>query len=129
MTLVDASAWVELLRDTGSPTDRRLRRLLRSGDELATSDPVAMQLLAGARTSLQGRKVRGVLASCRNLAVRPPDWEAAASVYGTCRAAGTTPRGLLDCLLAAVAIRSGIPILTADRDFEAIAQQTRLELA
>lgn len=38
MSLVDTSAWVEFLRDTGSPTCARVDGLL--GDEIATCHPV-----------------------------------------------------------------------------------------
>ena len=42
---------------------------------------------------------------------------------------GITPRRLLDCLIAAVAIRTGVPVLAQDRDYELIAEHTPLELA
>ena len=35
---------------------------------------------------------------------------------------------MLDCLLAAVAIREGVPLLHNDRDFEVLARHTPLEL-
>jgi predicted nucleic acid-binding protein len=59
----------------------------------------------------------------------PSDWERAAGIYRACRAGGTTPRTQIDCLVAAVAIRVEVPVLTADRDFAAIARHTPLELA
>ena len=63
------------------------------------------------------------------LRVRVEDWAGAAGVYTQCRHAGATPSRLLDCLIAAVAIRAGTPILARDRDFAQIARHTPLELA
>jgi predicted nucleic acid-binding protein len=43
--LVDTSAWVEFLRDTGSPVCRSVDELL--GADIATCHPVRMEVLAG----------------------------------------------------------------------------------
>jgi predicted nucleic acid-binding protein len=42
---------------------------------------------------------------------------------------GETVRALTDCLIAAVAIRTGVSLLHSDSDFEALARQTPLQLA
>ena len=47
MILVDTSAWVEFLRDTGSPVCQCVDDLLAA--EIATCDAVRMEVLAGAR--------------------------------------------------------------------------------
>lgn len=130
MTLVDTSAWIELFRATGSPVHGSLRALLEGEGEIVTTEPVAMELLAGAQSALYLRRVRAALAACRISAVNGPgDWEQAAAIYRACRAGGTTPRTQIDCLVAAVAIRVKVPVLTANRDFAAIARHTPLELA
>jgi predicted nucleic acid-binding protein len=128
--LVDTSAWVEFFRATGSPVNRRLRTLIRGSDELATTESVAMELLAGVRSAAENLRVQATLAGCRTYAVTGPhDWEQAAAIFRACRAQGSTPRTQIDCLIAAVAIRAGVPVLTADEDFEAIARHTPLQLA
>ena len=130
MSLIDSSAWVELFRATGSDTHTKLRSLISSPAEIATTEPVAMELLAGARGVRNRRRISGALAACRLLSVdNAADWMDAAAVYQGCRRAGETPRRLIDCLIAAVAIRAGVPILAQDRDFELIARHTPLELS
>ena len=130
MSLIDSSAWIELFRATGSPTHERLRAALSSDEELVSTEPVAMELLAGARDPRQRRLIKGSLAACRTISVENAgDWEDAAGIYLRCRMAGATPRRLLDCLIAAVAIRAAVPILAQDRDYELIAEHTPLELA
>ena len=56
------------------------------------------------------------------------DYERAASIHRACRARGETVRGLIDCLVAAVAIRTDSAILHADADFEVIARHTNLRI-
>ncbi len=46
MILIDTSAWVEFLRDTGSATCNRVEILLEN--EIAICDVVRMEVLAGA---------------------------------------------------------------------------------
>ena len=56
------------------------------------------------------------------------DYDDAAALYRRCRRQGATIRSLLDCLIAAVAIRTGVPLLHIDRDFDALARHTELEV-
>lgn len=126
MILIDTSAWVEFLRDTGTPICERVDELL--GVPIATCDPVRMEVLAGARNEIHLRDLRGLLARATVLPTEPVDYEDAAAVYRACRRSGQTVRTLIDCLIAAVAIRHDVPILHADVDFEAIARSTALAI-
>lgn len=56
------------------------------------------------------------------------DFEAAAGIYRTCRTGGQSVGRLADCLIAAVAIRTGLEVLHRDRDFDAIARNTALRV-
>lgn len=47
MIPINSSAWIEFLVDTGSPVCERVEALLR--EEIATCDPILMDILAGAR--------------------------------------------------------------------------------
>ena len=47
----------------------------------------------------------------------------------TCERSGESVYSLTDCLVAAVAIRVGAPVLAHDRDFVLLARHTDLELA
>jgi predicted nucleic acid-binding protein len=49
------------------------------------------------------------------------DFDAAASIYRRCRAQGITPRGMVDCMIAAVALRSGASLLAHDADLDRVA--------
>ena len=125
--LVDTSAWVEFLRDTGSQVCERVDALLDS--DVATCDPVRMEVLAGARDERHLHELRRLLARGTSIPTVPTDYEDAAAWYRTCRRNGDTVRKLVDCLIAAVAIRVDVELLHADADFEALARHTPLRLA
>ncbi len=129
MILVDSSAWIEFLRSTGSPANLRLRSALQEGDELACTDVVVMEILAGARDDADRDRLRRLLYGQRFLAVEgPADYEGAADLYRLCRRAGETPRKLTDCLIAALAIRTEAELLCDDADFAVIARHAPLRL-
>jgi predicted nucleic acid-binding protein len=124
MILVDTSAWVEFLRDTGSPTSIRVDELL--AEEIAICHPVRMEVLAGARDERHLQNLRGLLARATTLPTLPTDYENAAALYRTCRRRGETVRKLIDCLIAAHAIRMHLAVLHADTDFNVLARHTEL---
>ena len=126
MILVDTSAWIEFLRDTGSPICQRVDDLLAS--EIATCDVVRMEVLAGARDEQHLQQLRRLLARASTLPTEPVDYDAAAALYRTCRQRGHTVRKLIDCLIAAVAIRGNVPVLHRDADFDILAQHTTLQI-
>ena len=127
MILVDTSAWVGFLRDTGGPACARVDELL--GEEIATSEPVRMELLAGARDENHLDELRRLLARADLVPTLPQDYDAAAALYRTCRRGGETVRRLIDCLIAAIAIRADTPVLHADADFDVLARHTALRVA
>lgn len=126
MILIDTSAWIEFLRDTGSPACNEVDRLLAT--ELAICDPVRMEVLAGARDEAHLRQLRGLLARGVTLPTGAEDYESAAALYRSCRRRGDTVRRLVDCLIAAVAVREDVPVLHADSDFDVIARHTALQV-
>lgn len=126
MILIDTSAWIEFLRDTGSPVCTRVDELLAG--EIATCDPVRMEVLAGARDERHLNDLRRLLARASVIGLVSADYEDAAAVYRTCRRRGATVRRVIDCLIAAVALRAGVPVLHADGDFDVLARHTSLQL-
>ncbi len=129
MILVDTSAWVEYDRATGSRVDLRLLELITSEADIASTEPVLMEVLAGARDERRHRDLRRLLTSFRWITFDAvADFEGAARVYRSCRAAGITPRGLIDCMIVSVALRNDVALLAADRDVELMATVVPLRL-
>lgn len=127
MILIDTSAWVEFLRDTGSETCNRVRTLL--GGEVVICDAVRMEVLAGACDERHLQDLRRLLARTVVIPTRPTHYDDAAALFRLCRRRGETVRRLIDCLISAVAIRAGVPVLHHDSDFDALARHTNLKIA
>lgn len=131
MILADTSVWVEYDRATGSPADERLELLI--GEEphlLGVTEPVLMEVLASARDERREQALRRLLLSFHVLSFDPiADFEGAARIYRRCRAAGVTPRGMLDCMIATVAHRRGAELLSHDLDMDRLAAVMSIPLA
>ena len=62
------------------------------------------------------------------LATEPVDYEAAAAVYRASRRGGDTVCRLIDCLIAATAIRADVAVLHAGNDFDGLARHSPLRI-
>ena len=127
MTLIDTSAWIEFVRDGDVGTADAVEQLIREGGAL--TEPVIMEVLAGARSGRHGEQLRSLLGTVELLPVTAEDWASAALLYRVCRINGSTIRSMVDCLIGAVAVRHDVPVLAKDRDFEALAAHTPMRLA
>lgn len=129
MILADTSAWVEYDRATGSPPDRRIAELIETDGPLVTTEPVIMEVLAGARDDRRETDLRRLLGSVTLLSFDTvTDFDGAARIYRRCRGAGVTPRGILDCMIAAAAWRRGATLLSHDADMDRLAGVIGLSL-
>jgi predicted nucleic acid-binding protein len=127
--LVDTSAWVEFDRATGSTVDHRLTTLIAETDEIVVTEPVVIEVLAGARDDRRERDLRRLLDRFPLLRFDPAvHFDGAVHIYRSCRRAGVTPRGLVDCMIAAVAMSTGARVLAHDRDLAAMATVVDLAL-
>jgi predicted nucleic acid-binding protein len=126
--LIDSSAWIEYIRATNSRVDHLVVKAVE-GAEVATTDAIRLELLAGAFRGMPPEAVSSLLDGCLELDQEHiTDVESAAQLFRVCRRAGDTIRSLNDCLIAAIAIRHDIPILHRDKDFEVIARHTELQV-
>ncbi|MGH9085943.1 MAG: type II toxin-antitoxin system VapC family toxin [Acidimicrobiales bacterium] len=126
---MDTSAWVEFLRGTGSSVHHRLRAEIETGTDLLVPELVVMEILVGATDEAMARRLRTMLHSFEVVALAPlVDSEQAAALQRRCRATGRAVRSMIDCLVAATALRLGHPVLHLDRDFELLASVSELEL-
>lgn len=125
MILADTSAWVEFDRATGSAVDQRLTTLIAADGPVAVTEPVIMEVLAGARGDRRESDLRRLLLRFELLPFDVVvDFDGAARLYRRCRRAGVTPRGMVDCMIAAVALRRGATLLSHDADMGRLAVVT-----
>ncbi len=114
---------------TGSTVDLRLTDLIAADGPIAVTEPVIMEVLARARTDAREADLRRLLLRFHLYRFDPAaDFEGAARIYRRCRQAGITPRGLVDCMIAAVARRHEATLLACDIDLDRVAHVIGIEL-
>ncbi len=128
IALVDTSVWVDYLRAAGTPAHVNLRnRLTEDEPDVATTEPISMELLAGPTSERGAAAITRLVDGLPLLAVEPTlDYRSAAAIYRATRRGGRTVRSLSDCLIAAVAIRTEVTLVSKDTDFDSIADVTSL---
>jgi predicted nucleic acid-binding protein len=128
MNLIDTSVWIEILRGTRSHATTSVHDLIaKEPGSVAVTEPIVMELIAGAAGAAGLEAVDALCASMVLVSVEPArDFHDAGHIYRSARARGLTVRRLADCLIAAVALRSGATLWHRDADFEAIASVSRL---
>jgi hypothetical protein len=123
--IVDSSVWIDFIRDLDTPQVDVLAGAIRRRAAM-TTDVVRLEVLAG---ETRVEQLATALDSCADVMQLPRvDVEDGAEIYRTCRRAGETIRSLNDCLIAAIAIRSDVPVLHRGRDYDAIARHFPLRV-
>jgi predicted nucleic acid-binding protein len=126
--LADTSAWVEYDRATGSAVDLRLSELIAVEGPIAVTEPVIMEVLAGARSDAREADLNRLLLRFHlHHFDAVADFDGAVRIYRRCRQAGITPRGLVDCMIAAVASRHQATLLACDADLDRVARVMGIE--
>jgi predicted nucleic acid-binding protein len=122
--IVDTSAWIEFLRGTGSPVDLLLGGAMAQNLPLYTPAVVVQEVLQGASSPANFMALQREMEQLE--IYEPQDWlmlhTQAAMLYARCRWQGVTVRSPMDCVVAACAIESGLPLLGRDHDFRAMAR-------
>jgi predicted nucleic acid-binding protein len=127
--LADTSAWVEYDRATGSSVDHRISELIAEDGPLMVTEPVMMEVLAGARNDAREQDLRRLLLRMGWLTFdATTDFDAAIRIYRRCRQVGVTPRGMIDCMIAAIAWREGAALLCRDADLNRVAGVIGIDL-
>lgn len=127
--IVDTSVWSATLRRAkvaASTEAAELAALVREGRALLLG-PVRQELLSGIRVADQFKKLRGALRAFPEFRLGARDYEEAAECHNRCRARGFHGSNT-DFLLCAAALVRGLPVYTADRDFERYATVLRVKL-
>jgi hypothetical protein len=127
--LVDTSVLIDLFAGRENRPTLLLRRLIRDSEPFYLAPPVIREVLQGARTEADWRRLRSYLTSQMLVDVtdRLASEVAAARIYFECRRRGLTVRSAADCLIAQIALENDFALLHNDRDFEAIRKVRPLE--
>jgi predicted nucleic acid-binding protein len=129
--VVDTSVWSLILRrDRVNEHDahvRTFRACIDAGHGLFLLGPIVQELLDGLRSAQQFSRLLSALEPFPLAPLNRTTYVLAAQMRNDCRRKGIQA-GPTDFLVAAACVESGLPLLTADRDFERIAGQTELIL-
>jgi predicted nucleic acid-binding protein len=88
-----------------------------------------MEVFAGARSDQREADLRRLLQRFELLRFDAvADFDGAARIYRSSRRAGVTPRGLVDCMIAAVARRYGASLLALDADLVRVAEVAGIDM-
>ncbi|MDZ7629312.1 MAG: PIN domain-containing protein [Parvularculaceae bacterium] len=132
MTLfVDTSVWsLAFRRDTPveTPQTSLLAKALDAGETVVTTGLVLQELLQGFEGARNRRALLERFADLPFLEPAREDYIKAADLKSRCRKGGVQI-GTIDALLAQLCLRHEMSMLTADKDFIAIAKLSPLQLA
>lgn len=129
MVVVDTSVWVDFIRGTDSPEAATLASLVITGQEVALTDLVFTELLQGVKSDSAADRLAADLEGFTLLRIGDTaGLRLAASLYRATRAAGSTVRKTIDCLIAATCIHAGGELLHKDADFDRLAAVSDLQI-
>jgi predicted nucleic acid-binding protein len=112
----------------GNAVDLRLSGLIAADGPIAVTEPVISEVLAGARSDAREADLRRLLLRFHlHHFDAAADFDGAVRIYRRCRQAGITPRGLVDCMIAAVALRHQATLLACDADLDRVARVMDIE--
>ena len=129
MVIVDTSVWSLALRRKQPVSDAatiELARLIDAGDALIAG-PIRQDLLSGIASQAQFKLVRERLEAFQDIPIETADYERAALCFNQCRTQGIQGSNT-DYLICALALRLGLPVFSADRDFPRYAKILRVRL-
>ena len=127
--IVDSSVWIDFFNHHASREVEILVRAIETDHAISIPGVVVTEVLMGLRNEREAQQVAKAL-DAFEITPEPTraDYADAARLYRACRAQGVTVRTTIDCLIAQLCLREGVPLLTKDRDFAQIARCAALEL-
>ena len=118
MILPDTSVWIEYFRPRESPTQVELRRLLEQ-DQVIVTGAVLTELLRGARSTGEFDFLARTLGLLPQAEVSGDTWVRCGEISYNLMRQGITI-GLVDALIAAIAIDGEHDLYALDSDFERV---------
>ncbi|HMT91678.1 PIN domain-containing protein [uncultured Thiothrix sp.] len=114
--LIDTCGWIDFLRSREGQLGNQVEQALMSDRAVLCSVSIA-ELLQGAKGQKEKQQLSFLFEQVECLAVLSEDWFAAGNTLQNLRSQGIT-LPLTDALIAAVANRHQLPVLTIDGHFQ-----------
>ena len=109
------------------PLVQRFRRLVEEDQPVAVPGIVLQELLSGVRTAVESERLENLMSGFPLILAAREHHLGAARIANACRRAGISA-STVDCLIAAMAVKTKSHLLTGDEDFERMAPYCALQL-
>lgn len=117
--LIDASAWIEVMRGTATDALKKKVTLSLESGSAAMSEPVWLELSRGVKGKKESERLQSLRQLCAWLAFTDACWEKANLIARTCTRSGVNvPLG--DILVAACSRTHSVALIEHDRHFAMI---------
>jgi predicted nucleic acid-binding protein len=117
LIVVDSSVWIDFFNGKVTPQTSKLLSLL-GNEPLLVGDLILCEILQGARSEAQARRLEQELRKFELLPMLNPELAiAAAKNYRLLRSEGITIRKTIDLIIGTFCIAEGHTLLHDDRDF------------
>jgi predicted nucleic acid-binding protein len=114
--LIDTCAWVAFLRSGQGAMAARVAEALNDDTAMLCGVSIT-ELLQGAKGAKEKQQLDFLFANVPCIAVEPSDWATAGHTLQALRTQGIT-LPLTDALIASIAKRKAVPVLTVDGHFQ-----------
>ena len=128
MVLVDTTVWIDFFFGRNEPHVLMLQELIENEADLSLCGVILAEILQGIRSDTDFVKTKEYLNDLIFLPMRQATFLRSAEIYRSLRKQGITIRKPIDCMIASVAIEYDIHLLHNDRDFDHIAEHSKLRI-
>lgn len=128
--LVDTSVWSDALRRKSSSISASttiLSRLIINESEIVIIGIVLQEILSGITNQKLFYEINTILSNFPYIEIKKEDYIFAAELRNILKSKGITA-GAFDFLIASVAIKNNLTLVTTDNDFKYIAKHSDLKL-
>ena len=128
--LIDTSVWSEALRRKDkslNSSESVIRKIIDNNDEIVVTGIILTEILSGISNPKLFAEIKKILNDFSYLETVKDDYIYAAELRNKCRQKGITA-GSYDFLIASVAIRNKLILVTFDKDFINISKHTKLKI-
>ena len=128
--LIDTSVWSEALRrkeKSLNSSETLVRRIIENNDEIVIVGIILQEILSGITNEKLFSEIQNILNDFSYIEITKEDYIHAAELRNKCKQKGITA-GSLDFLIASVAIRNKLTLVTYDNDFKNISKYTELKI-
>jgi predicted nucleic acid-binding protein len=128
MIFVDTSVWIDFLADRETREVASLIEALEKEESIGYTGLVIQELFQGIQSSKKRDQIESSFEPFIEVFPNRGSHKSAAKLFRDSRANGHPIRSSADCLIAACCIEHGFELLHNDRDFEYLAEISKLKI-